>query len=204
MKKTLLMIILTGQAFFAFSQTVVKLTVTQPEKLVVSVSDDVSINEGATTTLTANVIGGTEPYYYYWDPATGLTNETILSTDAHPTDTTTYTISVYDQNDCSASASVTVNVVKKQSATHENTTDQIEVYPNPAGNYFYVSFVAVDALSEVSLYTLDGKQLWQKTINTNDLYKTSFDTPETSGMYLLKVISGDKIITSTIVVNHNK
>ena len=56
--------------------------------------------------LQANVTGGTGPYSYNW--SNGATTSSVT---VSPTATTTYSLSVKDQNSCPGSASKTVNVV---------------------------------------------------------------------------------------------
>ena len=56
--------------------------------------------------LQANVSGGTAPYSYTW--STGATTSSVT---VSPTTTTTYSVSVKDQNGCPGSATKTVNVL---------------------------------------------------------------------------------------------
>ncbi len=62
------------------------------------------------TTLNAVALGGEPGYTYAWAPATGLNNTAIQSPTAKPAATTTYTVTVTDNNGCMATATVTVNV----------------------------------------------------------------------------------------------
>ena len=68
-------------------------------------SDIYIIMSGECATL--NGSGGVS---YYWQPATGLNNQTINSPEACPTETTVYTLLVTDANGCSAKDSVIVIV----------------------------------------------------------------------------------------------
>jgi len=54
--------------------------------------------------------GGTGPYTYSWDPATGLDNATAANPTASPSSTTTYTVTVTDANGCQGNDSVVVTV----------------------------------------------------------------------------------------------
>lgn len=74
----------------------------------VSVSNDAGICEGNTTTITAS--GGVQ---YQWSPARGLSDASIASPVASPSDTTRYTVTVTNSYGCTDSASVVVNIWKK-------------------------------------------------------------------------------------------
>jgi gliding motility-associated-like protein len=56
-------------------------------------------------------INSTNPFTYSWTPTTGLDNPTIANPKASPTQTTTYTVTAKDNNDCEISKSVTVEVI---------------------------------------------------------------------------------------------
>jgi gliding motility-associated-like protein len=73
-----------------------------------SISADVSICEGETVQLNAS--GGTR---YKWDPATGLSNDTIPNPLAKPKDSTKYLMYLFNQYNCFDTASVRVNVWHK-------------------------------------------------------------------------------------------
>ena len=72
----------------------------------VTASNDVAICLGETTTISANVSGGTAPVTIEWQPG-GMTAASI---DVTPTSTTTYTVTATDANGCTASDQVTVTV----------------------------------------------------------------------------------------------
>lgn len=80
----------------------VQVTITTPQ---IQFSGDNSICQGDTTTITAT--GGTD---FAWSPATDISDANIAGPDFHPTNTTTYTVTVTDAGGCIASASTTINV----------------------------------------------------------------------------------------------
>jgi hypothetical protein len=55
--------------------------------------------------------GGAAPYTYAWSPTTGLDDPALANPSASPSATTTYTVTVTDANDCTASDEVTVEVI---------------------------------------------------------------------------------------------
>jgi hypothetical protein len=78
--------------------------------LTISVSNDVTMCVGDTTTLTVNVTGNSS-YSYSWSPSIGLDSSNTAQVNASPNDTTTYTINVVDLISCAAATDqVTVNI----------------------------------------------------------------------------------------------
>lgn len=71
-------------------------------------SEDVSIIQGQSTTLSVNGNGGTSPYNYQWFP--GGDNSSGSSTNVSPAETTTYVVQVIDANGCVATDTVLVTV----------------------------------------------------------------------------------------------
>lgn len=71
---------------------------------------DDSLPNGLSITLAGSVSGGTQPYAYSWTPANTLSNANIANPVATPTVTTTYTLSVTDNNLCSDTDDVEIVV----------------------------------------------------------------------------------------------
>ncbi|MDX9773080.1 MAG: PKD domain-containing protein [Bacteroidales bacterium] len=71
----------------------------------------------STTTLNAVALGGEPGYTYSWLPVAGLDNPAIQTPLAKPAVTTTYTVTVTDNNGCTATATVTVTVAPDLTAT---------------------------------------------------------------------------------------
>jgi PKD repeat protein len=69
------------------------------------------------TTLSAVASGGEPGYSYSWSPVAGLDNPAIQTPLAKPVVTTTYTVTVTDNNGCTATANVTVTVAPDLTAT---------------------------------------------------------------------------------------
>ncbi len=92
-------------------------TLTQPDPLsVVATTDDGIIGTctNSEAQLNAIAVGGVVPvsgYIYNWFPSTGLSATNIANPIAKPSSTTTYTVTVSDENGCTSTANVTVNVV---------------------------------------------------------------------------------------------
>lgn len=84
--------------------TTSSVTVTQPNPLNVSATaTPIACNTFCTSTISANIAGGTAPYQYSWSPG-GQTTASITGQCSG-----SYTVTVTDANSCVATASVTVN-----------------------------------------------------------------------------------------------
>lgn len=69
-----------------------------------------TICEGASQQLNGTANNGDPPYGFSWAPATGLSNPNIANPVASPTTTTVYTLTVTDDDGCTDTDQVTVNV----------------------------------------------------------------------------------------------
>ena len=128
---------------------------------VVASANPATIDLGQTTTLTANVSGGTGNYTYAWTPSETLETPNAMTTVATPTETTTYTVSVSDgMNTMTATVTVTVNTIVVcpapenftgegfyedgemgarlawDKADYEYTLDRFEIYRSEDGDEF--------------------------------------------------------------------
>lgn len=82
------------------------LALDEPEPLDLQTGDDVTLCEGATTTLEAVASGGTAPYTLQWFPEGPAVS---------PTTSTTYTVQATDANGCtSPNGTITVQVIQPQ------------------------------------------------------------------------------------------
>ena len=73
-------------------------------------NNPVTICEGASQQLNSSVNNGDPPYTYSWTPTTGLSNPNIANPIASPTTSTVYTLTVTDDDGCTDTDQVTVNV----------------------------------------------------------------------------------------------
>jgi len=137
---------------------------------------DVAICDGETTTLDASGSTGTGTLKYSWSPTTGLSNPLGVSTDAAPTESTTYTIVVTAVGGCTDSEEVTVTVCDNPEADAGEDQavcagDTATLGPGdvPSGNYTYS-------------WTPDDGSLDDPTL-ANPTASTSVTSPSTSETY---------------------
>lgn len=89
-------------------------------------------------TLNGSANGGTPGYSYNWSPATGLSSTNTASTNASPTSTTVYTLTVTDANGCVSTSSVTINVVNAVCSNGNGNSNNNGIgngNTTPSGNY---------------------------------------------------------------------
>ena len=84
-------------------------------------------------TLTGATLGGTPPYTYAWSGGAGLSNPAAISTEASPTQTTTYLFMATDANGCTMGATVMVNVVDARCGNNPRNP-KVLVCKVPPGN----------------------------------------------------------------------
>jgi gliding motility-associated-like protein len=85
-----------------------QITITINPPPVLTMGPDLTITDGASTSLNVSVTGNIVSYQ--WQPSTGLNNAAIKDPVASPSSTTTYTLLVIDDNKCEASGSIKVTV----------------------------------------------------------------------------------------------
>jgi gliding motility-associated-like protein len=85
-----------------------QITITVNPPPVLTMGPDVTITDGASTTLNVSVTGNIASYL--WKPSSGLNNPAIEDPVASPSTNTVYTLLVTDDNNCETSGSVTVTV----------------------------------------------------------------------------------------------
>lgn len=85
-------------------------TVTVVGSPAASAGTDATISCNDSTQLAGNATGGTAPYSYAWTPATDLSNSGIANPWASPNASTSYVLTVTDNNGCTGSDTVSVTV----------------------------------------------------------------------------------------------
>ena len=146
-------------------------TVTVNPEIVVGLSDTATINPGTSMTLDAGAWSS-----YIW--STGETTQTIDVTMSG-----IYSVTVEDEDGCSASDTINVTVV---SAKHLSNLQTIKAFPNPATDYLQIDATNID-LNNGSMIIANSVGQVLKTMNTNNISNISIaDLP--SGVYYLKIL----------------
>jgi gliding motility-associated-like protein len=146
----------------------------------IQVSDDSTIFTGASMQLSAS--GGLT---YQWSPSTGLDDPTSSNPVATPSQTTTYTITITDQNNCTAIDSVKIEVLPLQSlfiptAFSPNDDNQNDV--------LYVRGSGIDQLS-LNIFDRYGQMVFEIT-DINQGWDGSFKGKPLSNNVFTYYLSG--------------
>jgi gliding motility-associated-like protein len=86
-----------------------QVTIDAPDAISVFPDNDPTICLGNSTGITADVMGGTDPYTFFW-----MEEDSVVGTDhvlsVSPEETTSYQLTVTDDNGCTGASEITVNV----------------------------------------------------------------------------------------------
>jgi hypothetical protein len=126
--------------------------------------------------------------------ATGTTNESIAYTVAIGT----YYARVYGTNTTTfnATSCYTLKVALGTAAKAEGTiTNDVEVFPNPAQQFITVKQANVSGASEIRVFDINGRQVMTQKSSQLNTQLNIATLP--SGMYLVKVLKGGLVVSST-------
>lgn len=129
-------------------------TISQPALLGVSISSSGAIQIGQNATLTTSVSGGTAPYTYSW--STGAGGAVI---NVSPDDITIYTVTVTDNNGCTSTAFVTVDVLCG------DVFIPTAFSPSNPSNYNQYLYVRGDCITDMDFIVFDrwGNKVFEST-----------------------------------------
>ena len=77
---------------------------------------------------------------------------------------------------------------------------KVNVYPNPAKDELNINLKANSAIENIQLIDLQGKIVYNETVNTVDYAKTISTSEFGSGVYFLKVISNHEVVNHKVIV----
>jgi hypothetical protein len=164
--------------------------------------EDQEICLGDIVTLTAT--GGDE---YVWS-----TGETTQSIQVSPTETTEYTVTVFNALDFDEDT-VTVfvddncdgdEVVIDEPVDGSALEFEFLVYPNPASDYVDIKLSGSDQLTGFYIYDLTGKLIYQKSVENESLSVSTTTRVDVSsfkpGIYLIKLANIEQELFKRLIV----
>ncbi len=173
----------------------------EPEPMAGTTASTVELDEQQDGTATVEVSGGTTPYTYLWDEATGNQTE-ALATDLIAG---TYSVTVTDANDCMFVTNVEVGTETTPIiiATDEagSVINRMELYPNPTTRDAQL-LIDLSEMKEIDIqiYDMTGKEIIGAQHYETKKLLTMIDLAgEADGVYMVKVIVGSAVRTMLLV-----
>ena len=179
-------------------KTIVRVVLTQPDSLKVTVDTASIVGNQIYLGTTLKVSGGTPDYANLWTPSTNLDNPAIANPIANSGAIPEYTILVTDKNNCTSCA--ILSLLKTGLVITNAGSNDISLYPVPAIDKMYLKLPVIEGDAEISVINSAGKILQKKTLHAQDIQtiQTISFSGYTPGNYLVQV--KNKLFTKTKLV----
>ncbi len=173
----------------------ITITVTPPP--VLTMGPDLTIADGASTTLNVSVTGNIVSYQ--WTPSTGLNNATIKDPVASPSATTTYTLLVIDDNNCEASGSIKVTVSGRSNISVPNAFS-----PNGDGinDTWVITNLSVYPGATVDVFNRYGQPVFH-SVNSNKAWDGTYNgkpLPVGTYYYIIDLKNNEKKMAGSVTI----
>jgi hypothetical protein len=152
-------------------------------------------------TITLNATPGFDSYSW----SSGESSETV---NLSPTDTTVYTVTATDLVGCTQTDSIEVQVLAVEDSIPNDTTgiasvsynsQLLSVYPNPNKGTFTVNVASPLADGAViEVLDITGKRVYSESLYS---LNNTITLDAEKGLYLVKVITGNKILTQKLLIH---
>ena len=157
--------------------------------------------ESKTVTVTSNT-SWTATSSESWltvSPASGSNNGTITAVAAANTSTQqrTATITVSGSG---ITRTVSVTQAGAPTAIDEEVAEGISVYPNPTSGMFTVGLGAIEGKATCQIVNANGSIIETREINADSNSEIVFDCNVNSGVYFVRIISGNNVWTERVVI----
>ncbi len=175
-------------------------SITTPMPLVLDTITSTATYNQADGTATVFPSGGTSPYFYAWDEsAANQTNATATGLTAG-----NYTVTVTDNNDCTAIVELTVgNGLAPVSTQEMEALTKFVLFPNPSTGLAQLELTFKEVVQlELQVYTILGKQLRQLSFDRVEQLSHHLDLSECeAGIYLIKLkVNENQWLTKRLVI----
>lgn len=157
--------------------------------------------ESKTVTVTSNT-SWTATSSASWltvSPASGSNNGTITAVAAANTSTQqrTATITVSGSG---ITRTVSVTQAGAPTAIDEEVAEGISVYPNPTSGMFTVGLGAINGKATCQIVNANGSIIETREVNVDSNSEIVFDCNVSSGVYFVRIISGNNVWTKRVVI----
>ena len=192
--------------FKAFPQVYIDVGFTQPSELLITELDTLTITSGDEIQIGGNDIamGGSGIHTFAWQPDSTLDFNDLSNPNASPSDTTTYQLTITDDNGCTTTAYQTVNVDEDTGIKEKIGEFTVEIFPNPNQGFFNISIRNNKALENLKIYVFDvtGKLIYENEINQKiNSYNKRIDlTGQAKGNYVIHVIANNLSLKKQLVI----
>ena len=132
-------------------------------------------------------------------PAAGSNNGTFTAVAAANTSTSqrTATITVSGTGVTAQTISVTQNGA---AAIDEEVAESISVYPNPTNGMFTVGLGTIEGKATCQIVNINGSIIETREVNADSNSEIVFDCNVNSGVYFVRIISGNNVWTKRVVI----
>jgi hypothetical protein len=161
---------------------------------------------GANLRIYSQTINGAVSYL--WSGPGGYTFNGRSNYIAHPTSANngTYCVTVTLTSGCVLTACTTVSGITPRLTDEslEPTSATLSVYPNPTTGMLNFDLTQEQStIAQWQVISLDGRVVMSgETVEGNDITQSLDLTSMTNGVYLLRVKTGEQVLTQRVVVNH--
>ncbi len=164
-----------------------------------TITPDQTIMAGTNTTLA--VTGGASWTWYANEGAGPIQIATTQTVDVAPVVTTTYSCNVTDGSGCEAELNVTLTVSNPQGIAEE-LANSFTLYPNPTNGEFQLIFNLNESRDlNIEVINVIGDQVYAGSFGDVKNQNVNMDlSGMASGVYFVKVYSGDESVTKKIVL----
>ena len=157
--------------------------------------------ESKTVTVTSNT-SWTATSSASWltvSPTSGSNNRTITAVAAANTSTSqrTATITVSGGG---ITRTISVTQAGAPTAIEEETIDGISIFPNPTNGIFTIGLGSIEGKVTCQIVNANGSIIETREVNADDNSEIVFNCNANSGVYFVRIISGNNVWTKRVVI----